>query len=505
MATPAVVIRAEDGSSVRVESFPLILGRSVEGSPLQPDCDLASLDSEGRISRQHAAVDWQDGRMVVTDLGSTNGTVLDGRTLTPHQPTPLPPRSDLVLGQVALVLEVEAPEPVAAAAKETSTMVDQPPQQRRAAAASGGPAHAAQAQPAAGRGQGGGAAGRSGSGRAGGAVQAPAGAAHAPAAQAHAPAAQAHSPAAQAAAAPGAVASPAAAPNQAALAAFVDSVFRAFQDPGVSRLVLEPRRKLRLRRDGDWVQAGDVEVSREAWMAFWTAFCRSAHVDPNSSGYVSVLLGDGVLAEAFLPPLSVTPVFMAEKRPPPLGLDGMVAEGLIEVSTVGTLRQLLRSHNGMLLVGPARSGRTSFLEGLVDSIPRGERVAIVERRPTLRVASPEAVRLRSAQGLGEPAIGVAMLANPDWIVVDDADPGAAAAVAWRHSVGGPSALMTARTTDLAAWKARAAETLTLAGSPERAAAIVDATFPVTIRLAPGPDRFVVQGVDKPSSRRGGGA
>src|SRR5205807_5833618 len=111
MATqPAVVIRADDGSTIRVESFPLILGRSVPGSTLQPDCDLASLDTEGRISRQHAAVDWKDGHMVVTDLGSTNGTVLDGRTLTPHQPVPLAPRSNLVLGQVALVIEVEAPE-----------------------------------------------------------------------------------------------------------------------------------------------------------------------------------------------------------------------------------------------------------------------------------------------------------------------------------------------------------------------------------------------------------
>src|SRR4029077_3622811 len=153
----------------------------------------------------------------------------------------------------------------------------------------------------------------------------------------------------QAGAAPHAPPPPQPGAGQPALAAFVASVFRAFQDPGVSRIVLEPRRKLRLRRDGEWVQAGDVEVSREAWNAFWTSFCRSAHVDPNAVGYVSVLLGDGVLAEAFLPPLSVTPVFMAEKRPLPLGLDGMVAEGFVEVSTVGMLRSMLRSHQGMLL------------------------------------------------------------------------------------------------------------------------------------------------------------
>src|SRR5262252_1865402 len=84
--TYPITLTAPDGSTVDIDRFPVILGRSHPGSPIQPDCDLSPFDKEGRVSRQHASIEWKDGRLFITDLGSTNGTLLNGRPLSPHQP-----------------------------------------------------------------------------------------------------------------------------------------------------------------------------------------------------------------------------------------------------------------------------------------------------------------------------------------------------------------------------------------------------------------------------------
>ena len=77
--TYPIGLTAPDGSHVDIDRFPVILGRSHPGSPIQPDCDLSPFDREGRVSRQHASIEWKDGRLFITDLGSTNGTLLNDR------------------------------------------------------------------------------------------------------------------------------------------------------------------------------------------------------------------------------------------------------------------------------------------------------------------------------------------------------------------------------------------------------------------------------------------
>ena len=44
---------------------------------------------DGRVSRRHARVSFEEGRCMVTDLGSHNGTEVDGVRLAPHAPTRL--------------------------------------------------------------------------------------------------------------------------------------------------------------------------------------------------------------------------------------------------------------------------------------------------------------------------------------------------------------------------------------------------------------------------------
>jgi pSer/pThr/pTyr-binding forkhead associated (FHA) protein len=100
---------ADTQAAVQVMAAPLdegyILGRSDEHSTFVPDIDLNAHDGVGHgISRRHAAlVHYRDAAHII-DLGSVNGTCLNGDLLTPHQPYLLHAGDLLRLGTLNLVL-----------------------------------------------------------------------------------------------------------------------------------------------------------------------------------------------------------------------------------------------------------------------------------------------------------------------------------------------------------------------------------------------------------------
>jgi len=55
--------------------------------------------SDPSVSTQHAVFEVVGGKLMVTDIGSTNGTSVNGRRLAPHVATPLQAGDKLVLGQ----------------------------------------------------------------------------------------------------------------------------------------------------------------------------------------------------------------------------------------------------------------------------------------------------------------------------------------------------------------------------------------------------------------------
>jgi hypothetical protein len=61
------------------------LGRLSEGQPIMPDIDLTPYQAYASgVSRLHAVVKREGDRVMVMDLGSSNGTYLNGRRLNPH-------------------------------------------------------------------------------------------------------------------------------------------------------------------------------------------------------------------------------------------------------------------------------------------------------------------------------------------------------------------------------------------------------------------------------------
>ena len=92
--------------------LPLAADRVVIGRSGQPGAERIVLP-EPEASRQHLRLERGPMGWTVTDLGSTNGTFLNGQQLRPHEPHPLHPGDRLAMGGAVLLVQ-EAGEAQAA-------------------------------------------------------------------------------------------------------------------------------------------------------------------------------------------------------------------------------------------------------------------------------------------------------------------------------------------------------------------------------------------------------
>lgn len=89
---PSVVL--PDGSARDITATPLVVGRL-------PDCGIVLSDSN--VSRRHAQLALEGSSVVVTDLGSTNGTFVNGRRVTRAT---VRPGDEVAIGTTRLRVEV---------------------------------------------------------------------------------------------------------------------------------------------------------------------------------------------------------------------------------------------------------------------------------------------------------------------------------------------------------------------------------------------------------------
>ena len=103
-----LLVRAPKKPEKRVKvEHDVVIGRGKE-------CNLQVLSSE--VSRQHCRLTVNDSLIAVRDLGSGNGTILNGQTIEANVDTPLSPGDVIGIGPLAVALEFESlttPAPVA--------------------------------------------------------------------------------------------------------------------------------------------------------------------------------------------------------------------------------------------------------------------------------------------------------------------------------------------------------------------------------------------------------
>lgn len=85
----SVMIRVRDdpNSIILTPQEEIVIGRSDAKDDGSPDLDLSPFGAaEQGVSRRHAAIRRGEDALILVDLGSTNGTYLNGQRLIPHQP-----------------------------------------------------------------------------------------------------------------------------------------------------------------------------------------------------------------------------------------------------------------------------------------------------------------------------------------------------------------------------------------------------------------------------------
>ncbi len=79
----------------------LMIGRKDETTNTIPDIDLAPYGAiERGVSRQHSRLDVTEGTVMLTDIGSSNGTYLNGQRLLPNQPRILRDGDEIRFGKL---------------------------------------------------------------------------------------------------------------------------------------------------------------------------------------------------------------------------------------------------------------------------------------------------------------------------------------------------------------------------------------------------------------------
>ncbi|MFZ4814810.1 MAG: FHA domain-containing protein [Phototrophicaceae bacterium] len=80
---------------------PIVLGRAETGILGRSDVDLSPYNAQERgVSRAHARISYNEGELFIEDLGSSNGTVLNGETLKPDQRYKIHDGDEIMLGRM---------------------------------------------------------------------------------------------------------------------------------------------------------------------------------------------------------------------------------------------------------------------------------------------------------------------------------------------------------------------------------------------------------------------
>ncbi|MHC4404614.1 MAG: FHA domain-containing protein, partial [Planctomycetota bacterium] len=85
-----------------VHRSPCLLGRESPHEGYRPDFNMAFYDPDGYVSRRHAQIIKARNGYFITDLGSSNGTYVNDRPLSPQKPRRLHNGDQIEIGEVVI-------------------------------------------------------------------------------------------------------------------------------------------------------------------------------------------------------------------------------------------------------------------------------------------------------------------------------------------------------------------------------------------------------------------
>ena len=224
--------------------------------------------------------------------------------------------------------------------------------------------------------------------------------------------------------------------TEAAVHCLLDEIFglgpleRWLGDDGVSEIMVNAPGEVWLEREGVLARA-DGGFSSEA--AVRRVIDRivgplGRRID-ESSPLVDARLGDGSRVNAVIPPLALKGATLTIRKfkRKALTAEDLVAAGSLDARALVLLQEIVRQRRNVLVSGGTGSGKTTLLNVLAGFIDLGERIVTIEDAAELRLPQPHVVRLESRppniEGKGEVTIRDllrnALRMRPDRIVIGE--------------------------------------------------------------------------------------
>jgi pilus assembly protein CpaF len=364
------VSQAGNGAPKRIdlERAEIVLGK-------HPDCDVVLADP--KVSRKHARIVSRDGALFVGDLGSTNGTKLNGELLSAEAPL----RSGDVIEIAAFRIQIEEPQAV------------RPPSSSRPSSDS----TAASMQ--------------------GGKVAAPK------------PAAEA----APAAPKPKAVEEGEEAKKAkmfwASMESFFEPIWEYIENPAVSEIMVNGPREIFFERKGK-LERSPATFSEEGIRAAIMNVAQFMGRRVNEENpYLDARLPDGSRVAIVLPPCSRKGPAIAIRKfaKEKLSLQDLIRFGSINEEIVTFLDIAVKLRKNMIVSGGTSSGKTSLLNVVSTLIPNEQRIIVIEDSAELQLQQDHVLPLESKppdkHGKGEVTLRELVRASlrlrPDRIVVGE--------------------------------------------------------------------------------------
>jgi len=288
------------------------------------------------------------------------------------------------------------------------------------------------------------------------------------------------------------------------------TIMAALSDPDVIEIMVNPDQTLWIEKLGQGMAlCGTLPPAQSRLIISLVASALETTVTAERPIVEGELPLDGSRFEGLMPPIVSGPSFTIRKRASRVfTLDDYVEAGILLPAAFNLLSQAIETRRNILVVGGTGSGKTTFVNAIIDGISRycpTDRLIIIEDTAELQSASENTVFMRSSDGVPiQRLVKVSMRYRPTRILVGEVRDGSALDLLKAWNTGHPGGVATVHAGSAAAGLLRLEQLIAEATPVPMPALIAEAVDMICfIERAPGgrrvSDIVTVKGFD-PTTR-----
>lgn len=168
-------------------------------------------------------------------------------------------------------------------------------------------------------------------------------------------------------------------------------------DPEVQEVTAVAADRVFVTRGGERARHPEGWADAGAWKREVDAIVRRLGADPATAPpFLEGLLQAGILVRVLSPPLVAGGRVCQVHKTPERGATMAVLQraGVVDAESAAALTDLVRTGRSVLVVGPPRSGRTTLLNALAHFLPESALFVLAEERPEMRLPHAGIIRLQ---------------------------------------------------------------------------------------------------------------